>query len=96
MHDALFANQAQWNNQNNAEEFFNQYANEIGLDGDQFATCLANGTYDDEIMADLNEGASFGVNGTPGFFINGYFLSGAQPYSTFVDAIEFLLEEVGE
>ncbi|VAW43577.1 Periplasmic thiol:disulfide interchange protein DsbA, partial [hydrothermal vent metagenome] len=83
MHDALFANQAQWNNQNNAEEFFNQYANEIGLDGDQFATCLANGTYDDEIMADLNEGASFGVNGTPGFFINGYFLSGAQPYSTF-------------
>ena len=96
MHDALFSNQAAWNNQSDADILFNQYAAEMGLDGEQFASCLANNTYDDTIYAELNEGASFGVNGTPAFFINGYFLSGAQPYSTFVEAVEFLLEEGGE
>ena len=96
MHDALFANQAEWNNRADADTLFIQYASGIGLDSDDFAACLASNSYEDSIYAELNEGASFGVNGTPAFFINGYFLSGAQPYSTFVDAIEFLLEEVGE
>ncbi len=96
MHDALFTNQAEWNGRSDADTLFNQYAAELGLDGEQFVTCMADGTYEDEIYADLNEGSSFGVSGTPAFFLNGYFLSGAQPYSTFVDAVEFLLEEVGE
>ena len=96
MHDALFRNQAAWNGRNDADTIFTQYATEMGLVSEQFATCLANSTYEDSIMAELNEGASFGVNGTPAFFINGYFLSGAQPYSTFVEAIDFFLEEVGE
>ena len=89
MHDTLFSTQAAWNGRSDADTLFNQYAAEMGLDGDQFATCLANGTYEDSIYAELNEGASFGVNGTPAFFINGYFLSGAQPYDTFVDAVSF-------
>lgn len=96
MHDALFSNQADWDRNPDAESLFNQYAAELGLDEALFATCLADGTYEDSIYADLNEGTSFGVNGTPAFFLNGYFLSGAQPYATFVDAVEFLLEEVGE
>lgn len=96
MHDALFANQGEWSGRSDADTLFNQYATELDLDEAQFATCLADGTYEDAIYADLNEGTSFGVSGTPAFFLNGYFLSGAQPYSTFVDAVEFLLEEVGE
>jgi protein-disulfide isomerase len=96
MHDMLFATQVEWNGRSDADTLFNQYAAEMGLDELQFATCLAEGTYEEAINADLNEGASYGVSGTPAFFLNGYFLSGAQPYSTFVDAVEFLLEEVGE
>ncbi len=96
MHDALFANQTEWDRNPEAESLFNGYAAEIGLNEAQFATCLAEGTYEDAVNADLNEGISYGVSGTPAFFLNGYFLSGAQPYATFVDAIEFLLEEVGE
>lgn len=96
MHDMLFATQAEWNGRSDADTLFNQYAAEMGLDEAQFATCLADGTYEDAVYADLNEGSSYGVSGTPAFFLNGYFLSGAQPYATFVDAIEFLLEEVGE
>ncbi|WP_420642974.1 DsbA family protein [Candidatus Leptofilum sp.] len=96
MHGALFSNQDEWNGRPNPEAFFNQYAAEMGLDEEQFATCVANATYDAEIYADLDEGFNLGVSGTPAFFLNGYFLSGAQPYGTFVDAIVFLMEEVGE
>lgn len=93
MHDALFANQDAWSGRSDADTLFNQYAAEMGLDEAQFATCLAETTYQDQVVADLNEGSSFGVSGTPAFFFNGYFLSGAQPYDTFVDAIAFLMEE---
>ncbi len=93
MHDALFANQDAWSGRSDADTLFNQYAAEMELDETQFATCLAEARYQEQIVADLNEGASFGVSGTPAFFLNGYFLSGAQPYDTFVDAIAFLLEE---
>ena len=96
MHDALFVNQAEWNGRSDAEALFNQYATNMGLDEEQFASCLANRTYEESVYDDLNEGAGFGIDGTPAFFLNGYFLSGAQPYATFVDAIDFLLEEVGE
>ncbi|MCB8980044.1 MAG: thioredoxin domain-containing protein [Ardenticatenaceae bacterium] len=93
MHDALFANQDEWSGRSDADTFFNQYAAGMGLDEAQFVTCLTETTYQDQIVADLDEGASFGVSGTPAFFFNGYFLSGAQPYDTFVDAIAFLLED---
>ncbi len=36
----------------------------------------------------LDEGARLGVTGTPGFFINGRPLSGAQPLEAFVRVIE--------
>ncbi|MBK8901494.1 MAG: thioredoxin domain-containing protein [Anaerolineaceae bacterium] len=96
MHDVLFANQSEWSGRSDADTLFNQYAAEMALDETAFATCLTEGRYEEQIYADLNEGSSFGVSGTPAFFLNGYFLSGAQPYNTFVDAVAFLLEEQGE
>ena len=36
----------------------------------------------------MSEGQGYGVTGTPAFFINGRFLSGAQPYEKFADIIE--------
>ena len=49
--------------------------------------CLQSNTHAEEVQADLNEGQSLGVNGTPAFFINGYPISGAQPYDLFEYAI---------
>ena len=43
--------------------------------------------FHDVIQADLQEEAGFGVRGTPAFFINGSYLSGAQPYAVFEQAI---------
>ncbi len=48
--------------------------------------------YEAAVQADLQEGASLGVRGTPAFFINGNFVSGAQPYSSFEQAINQMLE----
>ena len=44
--------------------------------------------YKAQIQQDDQEGMRAGVSGTPGFFINGIFMSGAQPESAFEKAIE--------
>ncbi len=41
-----------------------------------------------KVDADMAFGQSMGVSGTPGFFVNGEFLNGAQPLQAFVPIIE--------
>ena len=66
---------------------------ELGLDEAGFSECLASGQYTAAVQADLDQGIGLGINGTPAFFLNGNFISGAQPYSVFQQAIESLLAE---
>ena len=40
------------------------------------------------VQRDVDEGVRFGVDGTPGFFVNGRMLSGNQPMQTFVTMID--------
>ena len=49
MHDALFENQNEWNNQETADALalFSQYATEIKLDQEVFDACLTSGKYID-------------------------------------------------
>ena len=49
--------------------------------------------YLDNISNNFQEGVLGGVTGTPAFFINGQFLSGAQPYEVFQQILEGLLTE---
>ncbi|HUM70714.1 MAG TPA: thioredoxin domain-containing protein, partial [Chloroflexota bacterium] len=78
MHDALFANQNEWNGRQDAATLFTNYARQIGLEPTPFAECLESGRYQQAVEADLNEGIAFGVRGTPTFFINGHIFVGAQ------------------
>jgi protein-disulfide isomerase len=87
MHTLLFDNQSAWSGRADAGEVFVGLAEGAGLDSAAFRTCLESGQFEDAVAADLAEGVSLGVNGTPAFFINGYFLSGAQPFAVFEQAI---------
>lgn len=95
MHDVLFAN-----NEALDIDSLKSYAEELGLDTETFNSCLDNGDMAAEVEADMAQGAEYGVQGTPAFFINGEMISGAMPYSVFEEAIEAALagdsEEVVE
>jgi len=67
----------------------------MGLDTGKFDACLDNGKMAKAIEADQKAGQDFGVTGTPAYFINGRFLSGAQPYESFAAVINEELERKG-
>jgi len=64
------------------------YASQVGLDGQRFEDCRSGRKYQRDVQRDVQEGADLGITGTPAFFINGRFLSGAQPLETFTRMID--------
>ncbi len=92
MHDIIFARQQEWSG-NNPVELFTGYAGQLGLNSDEFRECLTSNKYEEAVVADLQEGVALGVTGTPSFFINGYSLTGAQPFEIFQQAIDSLVQE---
>lgn len=95
MHDILFARQDAWNGRDDAGAVFSGFAGELGLDTATFDACLESGRHEAAVLEDLEYGVSLGVDGTPAFFLNGNFLSGAQPFEAFRQAIESLLAGTG-
>lgn len=94
-HDTLFEKQNSWAklDTDSVISTFSQYAEEVGLQKQQFDSCLESGKYLEEIQHDLNDGRSYDVTGTPGFFIGneeiGFVkLSGAQPFDSFKKVID--------
>ena len=83
MHDKLFANQA-----NLDRPSLEKYASELGLNMGKFKAALDSEKFKKEIQADSDAGAKIGARGTPAFFVNGKFLSGAQPFESFKAKID--------
>ncbi len=71
------------------------YAQQVGLDAAKFEACRSTRKYQSQVQADAAEGTKLGVSGTPGFFVNGRFLSGAQPLDAFSKIIDEELEARG-
>jgi protein-disulfide isomerase len=65
-----------------------EHARSLKLDAKSFEDCLSSGKHSSEVERDQQEGTEAGVNGTPAFFINGVFLSGAQPAAAFEKIID--------
>ncbi|MCO6439312.1 MAG: thioredoxin domain-containing protein [Phycisphaerae bacterium] len=86
-HDKLFGNQRALEDEN-----LKSYAQDIGLDMNKFNECYNSKEYQSEIEKDMSRGRELGVTGTPAFFINGRFLSGAQPFDAFKAIINEELE----
>jgi protein-disulfide isomerase len=68
-------------------------AQEIGLDMNKFKAALDNHTNKAAIDKDKQIADAAGIRGTPGFTINGYFVSGAQPFQQFDKLIKLALKE---
>ena len=82
-HDTVFNNQDQL-----SDTILSTWAGEIGLDVKKFDDCLESGKYKEKVQADSNDAGSYGVSGTPSFFVNGKLLVGAQPYEAFQQVID--------
>ena len=93
MHDKLF--DAQGGTPGIEREGLEKVAQEIGLDMDKFKAALDSHKNKAKVDADNDIGQKAGINGTPAFVINGYFVSGAQPTSAFVKLINRALKESG-
>jgi len=83
MHDAIFAHQREM-----GPDFYLQTARQIGLDIDRYQRDLVSPDVKSRIDKDAAEAALLGVTGTPGFFINGRYLSGARPFEAFKQIID--------
>lgn len=85
-HNLLFDKQSEWSPIGYSK--FKEYAVSMGLNATQFNNCLDSGKYASTVAADASVGSSYGVSGTPTFFINGQTLVGAQPFSAFKAIID--------
>jgi protein-disulfide isomerase len=67
-----------------------------GLDAGKFATDAKSKECEAWVQKHMQNLSSFGVGATPGFFINGRFLSGAQPFPAFKTVIDEELKKAEE
>ncbi len=93
LHDAYFKNQKSLKPDTVVAES-KKYLDGSGIDMAAWEKCAgdtSSAEYQAEaakVDADMAFGQSMGVSGTPGFFVNGEFLNGAQPLTAFVPLIE--------
>ena len=83
MHDLIFKNQREMSPEN-----YLLYAAELELDVEKFKRDLKSKAVKTRIDDDLKAAGTLGVTGTPSFFVNGQFLSGAKPFSSFKKLID--------
>jgi len=91
MHDKLFKNQGTADGLKRPA--LEAYAKQIGLDPAKFAKALDETSHKAAIEADSKVAKDAEISGTPSFVINGYFVSGAQPFARFRRLIDRALAE---
>lgn len=75
------------------KDILTKVATESGIVKKDVDRVLDSDTYQNEVVADLVEAQQAGITGAPFFVINNkYAISGAQPYSTFVNALNKIKE----
>lgn len=89
MHDYLYKNQpSESDTSMYTTDNLTQIAGTLGMNTDQFRTCLDSKKYDKNVTDDFTAGQKAGVSATPTFYIDGNQLVGAQPYSAFQTLID--------
>ena len=94
MHDLLFEAQSQWS-VDDPEPVLLDLAKQLGLDLEQFGTCLASEETRAKVQADLSDAQGV-VNSTPSFVIlfggQGGILNGSRPAEQFVSILQDVLK----
>ena len=84
-HDVLF-----YSKQLQVDEL-KAHARVLKLNGDQFDKCLDEGAEAAPVKKSLEEAQKMGLTGTPSFFVNGHFFSGAADYTVLKEMVEMQL-----
>ncbi len=72
MYSKMYETQAEWGeSQEPKDELFRTYAEDLGLDMDQYDADVASEDVADRVARDVADGESLGVSGTPTFFVDG-------------------------
>lgn len=93
LHDSYFENQGEIDTSNVVDRS-KTYLADSSIDMDAWMSCASEEDSESyqaasaAVDAALQLGIEHGVNSTPGFFINGHFVSGAQPLQTFEAVLE--------
>jgi protein-disulfide isomerase len=90
-HDVLFQNQATPEGLKRAS--LEKYADQIGLDGARFRAALDHRVHKAVIEADAKAAEDAGITAAPAFVINGYYITGSQPFAKFKKLIDRALAE---
>ncbi|MFN2577790.1 MAG: DsbA family protein [Pyrinomonadaceae bacterium] len=75
MHDLLYRNQKEWVDLADPRPTFVSYAQQLGLNVDEFNRDLESNLIDQKITADIQRGTSLGVTGTPTVFLDSHLLN---------------------
>jgi protein-disulfide isomerase len=70
-----------------------RHARELQLDLGKVEVALDRGFHRDGVQADVTSGRAVGVKGTPAFFVNGQYLSGAQPFEKLKGVVDVELRK---
>ncbi len=83
MHDLLFENNRHLN-----KKIIHGFAEQLNLDTGQFTNDLEQRTFREQVAFEIKEGISYGVEGTPAFFINESLYKGELSYQTLKKEID--------
>ncbi len=98
MHDALYnsSNWQQWSTSTNPDPYFNQYAQDLGLNLSQFETYFASSKVNNMIQADMAAGNKLNIQGTPTFFLDGKQIQVGPSVSQFENLINKAIAAKGK
>lgn len=95
MHELLYARQSEWSEKTNATEVFIKFAQEIGINVDDFKKAMDSKAYQANIDSGLTDGNALGVNSTPTFYIQGIKYVGVLSENDFKKYIDEALAQNG-
>lgn len=88
MHNKIYEKQLEWSDSTTPLDMFANYAQELGLNVDQFKSDVNSGKYRDIVLADQSDGNKLQVVATPTFYFNGEKLDSLPKLEDFIAKVD--------